>query len=221
MQINILTLFPEYFEQSLKQSIIGKAQDMQQVNYNVINIRDFAYDKHHITDDHPYGGGPGMVMKIEPIHLALESLGVKKGQENGKIILTSAKGQLWSQSQAQKYSKLDQLTIICGHYQGVDQRVVDYLVDGLVRIGDYILTGGEPAALVMIDSVTRLISGVLGNPNSLKNETNQSNNFQSPPLYTKPRNYQGYEVPKVLLSGHHAKIEQWRQSHTKNQTENN
>lgn len=176
MQINILTLFPDFFSSIFTSSIMSRAQKNGLVNFNIVNIRDFAVDKHKITDDRPFGGGPGMVMKIEPIHRALESLGVKVGRfavdkKRSKILLTSAKGDLFTQQKAIEYSSLDELTIICGHYEGVDERVAENLVDEQVRIGDYVLTGGEPAAVVISDAAIRLIDGVLGNQESNKNES--------------------------------------------------
>ncbi len=211
MRINILTIFSDYFESVLTQSIIAKASERADVEYKVVDIRQFAQDKHHVTDEPPYGGGAGMVMKVEPIDLALESLGLAKGQPNKKIILTSAKGKLFKQETAQQYSQLEELTIICGHYEGVDERVAEYLVDEEVRIGDYVLTGGEPAAAVMMDAVVRLIPGVLGNEASLEDESHQVEGQFTFPQYTRPDSYKGWQVPEVLLSGDHQKIKEWRE----------
>ncbi len=215
MTINILTLFPQFFESPLKVSILGKAAQQKKVDFKLVNIRDFAQDKHQVTDLPPYGGGPGMVMKVEPIDRALASLKVKKGQPQQQIILTSAKGQLWQQQQAQQFSNLEQLTIICGHYEGVDERVAQHLVDQEIRIGDFVLTGGEPAALVIADSVARLISGVLGNEQSLVDESHTQPGQLAAPVYTRPENYQGWQVPTVLLSGNHQQIQAWRENQTK------
>jgi len=212
MIISILTLFPECFESPLKASIIKRAQEKELVKFNVLNIRDFAQDKHKTTDDRPFGGGAGMVMKVEPIELALESLGVKKGQPDSKIVLTSAKGEKFVQEKAREFSGIKHLVIICGHYQDVDQRVVDHLVDEEVSIGDYILTGGEPAALVITDAVTRLLPGVLGNAGSLQNESHDQPGEISPPSYTRPADYKGQQVPEVLLSGDPKKIESWKEN---------
>lgn len=210
MQINILTIFPEFFNSPLSCSIMARASKQALVNFNIVNIRDFAKDKHQATDDRPFGGGPGMVMKVEPIDLALQSLGVG-GSKGGKIILTSAKGELFTQQKAIAYAKLDQLTIICGHYEGVDERVAKHLIDEEVRIGDYVLTGGEPASLVISDAVVRLIDGVLGNEESNKNESHSVVGNFSHPVYTQPRDYKGWQVPAVLLSGDHQKIKEWRE----------
>lgn len=210
MKINLLTLFPEYFETPLQSSILKRAQEKNLVEFKVINIRDFTQDKHHVTDDRPFGGGPGMVMKVDPIYYALQSLKVEKGQANSQIILTSAKGQTFNQPLATAYSQLETLTIICGHYEGVDERVAEHLIDAEVRIGDYVLTGGEPAAAVMTDAVTRLIPGVLGNDESNLNESHHQPGFLAPPTYTRPVEFNGWSVPEVLLTGHHAQIEDWK-----------
>jgi len=210
MQINFLTIFPEYFSNILDSSILKRAQQKQLVKYQVINLRDFAQDKHHTTDDRPFGGGPGMVMMIEPIDLALHSLNQKKGTKNKKIILTSAKGRLFTQASARQWSKLAELTIICGHYEGVDERVAKYLVDAEVRIGDYVLTGGEPAAAVMTDAVVRLLPGVLGNDESGQDESHSTKGLAGPEQYTRPANYRGWSVPEVLLSGDPKKISAYK-----------
>ena len=211
MTINILTLFPKYFGTPLSFSMIKRAVDADLVTINVINIRDFATDKHHVTDERPFGGGPGMVMKIEPIDLALKSLQVSKGKANSQIILTSAKGRLFTQQSGLDYANLAELTIICGHYEGVDQRVADHLVDEEIRIGDYVMTGGESAALVISDVVTRLIPGVLGNELSNKNESHSSPGVMGYPQYTRPETYQNWQVPSILLNGDHKKIAAWRE----------
>lgn len=215
MKINILTLFPEFFKKPLQSSILGKAQEEDLIKINLVDIRNFATDKHQITDLPPYGGGAGMVMKVEPIDLALQSLGVKKAQKDSLIVLTSAKGELFNQQTAQTFSNLKQLTIICGHYEGVDERVAKYLVDLEVRVGDFVLTGGEPAALIMIDAVGRLLPGVLGNELSLEGESHSQKGEGAYPQYTRPENYKGWEVPAVLLSGDHQKIADWRQKQRK------
>lgn len=211
MRVNILTLFPAFFTSALQESILKRAQVAGLVEYNIINIRDFTHDKHQTTDERPFGGGPGMLMKVEPIDEALTSLRVAKGQENKLIILTSAKGQAFDQRVAREYAQLTELTIICGHYEGVDERVAEHLIDAEVRIGDYVLTGGEPAALVMADAVTRLLPGVLGNAASNQDESHSQPGQLGFPQYTRPEVYKDWSVPKVLLSGDHRQIEQWRQ----------
>ncbi|MFZ5376082.1 MAG: tRNA (guanosine(37)-N1)-methyltransferase TrmD [Patescibacteria group bacterium] len=213
MKINVLTLFPDYFQSVLKTSILGKAVAKKQIEINLINIRDFATDKHQTTDERPYGGGPGMVMKVEPIAAALKALGQQgqKGKANQRIILTSADGQIFDQAIARDFAKLDSLTIICGHYEGVDQRVTDLFVDEEIRIGNFVLTGGEPAAAVMIDAVSRLIPGVLGNELSNKDESHAEPGRSAFPQYTRPEIFSGKRVPKILLTGNHAQISQWRE----------
>lgn len=210
MTINLLTLFPEYFESTLSQSIIKRAISQNFIRINVLDIRKFATDKHRTTDDRPFGGGPGMVMKIEPIDLALESINAKKNQSNQKILLTSAKGVLFDQSKAQNLAKNESLTIICGHYEGVDERVAEHLVDEEIRIGDYVLTGGESAANVIIDAITRLIPGVLGNEMSNQNESHSVPGEFGHSQYTRPEIYKSWPVPSVLLSGDHEAIADWR-----------
>jgi tRNA (guanine37-N1)-methyltransferase len=209
MTIHILTLFPAFFTNVLEESILKRAQEKDQVTFNIVNIRDFATDKHQTADDRPYGGGPGMVMKIEPIDLALQSLQFKGAQQH--VILTSAKGKLFTQQVAQEYANLTDLVIVCGHYEGVDERVAEHLIDEEVRIGDYVLTGGEPAAIVIADAVTRLLPGVLGNDESNKDESHTVPGQLGFPQYTRPEKYKDWEVPPILLQGHHKEIEKWRE----------
>jgi tRNA (guanine37-N1)-methyltransferase len=222
MTINILTLFPDFFTSPLASSILGRAQEQNQVEFNLVDIRDFTTDKHRVTDQPPYGGGPGMVMKVEPIDRALADLTdqgdhfeLAQKDPRHRIILTSAKGKQFNQQLAQNYSQLNELTVICGHYEGVDERVAQHLVDEEVRIGDYVLTGGEPAALVMADAVTRLIPNVLGNAQSNVDESHSKPGQLAYPQYTRPREYRDWQVPTILLSGDHQKIEAWRQEHQK------
>jgi len=211
MTINILTLFPNFFSSPLAESMIKRAIDADLVTINVVNIRDFTTDKHHVTDERPFGGGPGMVMKVEPIDLALKSLKLSDDKFISQVLLTSAKGKLFTQQLALDYANLQEITIICGHYEGVDQRVADYLADDEIRIGDYVMTGGESAALVITDVVTRLIPGVLGNEMSNQNESHHQPGVMGYPQYTRPENYQGWSVPPVLLTGDHKKITAWRE----------
>jgi len=210
MKINILTIFPDFFVNPLETSILKRAVGKNLIEFNILNLRDFTSDKHQTTDQRPFGGGPGMVMMIEPIDKALDYLQVKKGQENKKIILTSAKGSVFTQEIAKSFSNLDELTIICGHYEGVDERVALHLIDEEIRIGDYVLTGGEVAALVMSDAITRLIPGVLGNEESNQNESHSQPGKLAHPQFTKPADYKGMIVPEILLSGDHKKIAKWR-----------
>ena len=215
MIINFLTIFPDYFSNVLSSSILKRAKEKKVVDYQIINLRDFAQDKHQTTDDRPFGGGPGMVMMIEPIDLALKSLKQRKGGDNKKIILTSAKGALFNQQKAENWSELDELTIICGHYEGVDERVAQYLVDEEVRIGNYVLTGGEPAAAVMSDAVVRLLPGVLGNEQSNVDESHSQPGLAGESQYTRPAKYKNWDVPEVLLSGDPKKINAYKKQFRK------
>ncbi|AKM81428.1 MAG: tRNA (guanine-N(1)-)-methyltransferase [Candidatus Pacebacteria bacterium GW2011_GWF2_38_9] len=210
MKINILTIFPDFFKTPLETSILKRALAKEAIEFKIINLRDFAEGKHQTTDQRPFGGGPGMVMMIEPIDKALQSLGLSKGQKNKRILLTSAKGNLFTQEVARDFSSLDELTLICGHYEGVDERVALYLIDAEIRIGDYVLTGGETASLVIADAVTRLIPGVLGNELSNQDESHSQPGKMAHPQFTKPVEYKGWNVPEVLLSGNHQKIKDWR-----------
>lgn len=215
MKITILTLFPEYFESVLATSMLQRAQAKGLVQFTVVNIRDFAQDKHKLTDDRPFGGGPGMVLKVEPIDLALEHVGIRKGMKNAKVILTSAKGKVFNQSVVREYAELTELVLICGHYEGVDERVADNLIDEEIRVGDYVLTGGEPAAVVIVDAVTRLVPGVLGNDESNQDESHSIPGKLGYPTYTRPEEYKSWKVPEILLSGDHKKIAQWRKQQEK------
>lgn len=210
MKINILTIFPDFFKTPLETSILKRALAKEVIEFKILNLRDFTSDKHQTTDQRPFGGGPGMVMMVEPIDRALQSLGLSKGQKNKKILLTSAKGNLFTQEKARDFSSLDELTLICGHYEGVDERVALHLVDAEIRIGDYVLTGGETASLVIADAVTRLIPGVLGNELSNQDESHSQLGKMAHPQFTKPVEYKGWNVPEVLLSGNHQKIKDWR-----------
>jgi tRNA (guanine37-N1)-methyltransferase len=213
MTIHILTIFPDFFRSAFAESMLKRAQEKNAVTFNIINVRDFATDKHQTTDDRPYGGGPGMVMKIEPIYAALQSIGAEApGKLGRKIILTSAKGSLFTQQKAQDWAHLTELVIICGHYEGVDERVAENLIDEEVRIGDYVLTGGEPAAAVMADAVTRLLPGVLGNEESNKDESHSVPGQLGHPQFTRPEEFQGWKVPEILLSGHAKNISEWRKN---------
>ncbi|KGG80775.1 tRNA (guanosine(37)-N1)-methyltransferase TrmD [Caloranaerobacter azorensis] len=205
MKIDILTLFPTMLEEVFSYSIIGRAIKDKLVELNYINIRDFSEDKHKRVDDYPFGGGPGMVMKPEPIYKAIES--VRK--TNSRVIYLTPKGRVYSQSLAKELSKEQHLILLCGHYEGIDNRIVENYIDDEISIGDYVLTGGEISAMVVVDSVVRLIPGVLSSEESFKEESHY-NGLLEYPQYTRPRVFRGYEVPDVLLSGNHKKIEEWR-----------
>lgn len=205
MKISVLTLFPNMFEGPLGESIIGRAVEKNLLELNILNIRDYTKNKHKKVDDYPYGGGAGMVMQADPIFNALESLETKKS----RIIYVTPKGKVFNQELAINLSKEEDLVFICGHYEGIDQRVIDYWVTDEISIGDYVLTGGELPAMVMIDSIARMIPGVLGQKVSYMDESIYSGLLEYP-HYTRPSEYKGMEVPKVLLSGNHKKIEEWR-----------
>jgi tRNA (guanine37-N1)-methyltransferase len=211
MQIDVLTVFPQMFVSPLSESIVKRAVGKKTVDIQIHDLRNFATDAYKTVDDRPYGGGPGMVMKVDLIDRALENLGVKKQTENSRIVLLSAKGNKYTQEVAQNYAKLERLILIAGHYEGVDERVAENLIDEEIRIGDYVLTGGELPAMVIIDSVVRLIPSVLGNSSSLNTESHSSEGYLEYPQYTRPADYKGWKVPEVLLNGNHAEIEKWKQ----------
>ena len=203
MQFDVLTLFPEMFEIT-KQSILGKAQEKNLIKINTINIRDFSKDKHKKVDDTPYGGGAGMVIMPDVVYRAYKSIQTK----NAKVIYMSPQGKTLNQEKVMELSKQEHLIILCGHYEGIDQRVIDKIVDEEISIGDYVLTGGELPAMVLIDSVSRYVENVL-TQESIKEET-FSQGLLEYPQYTRPEIFEGKEVPQVLLSGHHKNISDWR-----------
>ncbi len=209
MKFDILTLFPDAIEPYLNTSIVGRAREDGFIDVNTWNIRDYTDDKHNTVDDTPYGGGAGMVMKIGPIDKALES--IEKGNKK-KIVVLSARGEEFTQEKAKEYAKLDQLILISGRYEGIDQRVADQLADEEISIGSYVLAGGEIAALAVLEATARLVPGVLGNKESLTEESHNEPGVKEAPQYTKPEEYRGWRVPDVLLSGHHGEIETWRQN---------
>ena len=209
MRIDILCLFPEMFASPLNQSIIKRAQERGLVNIVIHDIRDYTHDKHHTVDDSPYGGGPGMVLKPEPIFEAAEAVKQQLGVSEMPIILLTPQGRLFSQSVAQELALHPHLMLICGHYEGLDERVCEYLATDEISIGDYVLSGGELAALVVVDAIVRLIPGVLGSQDSASSDSH-SNGLLEYPQYTRPQVYRGWSVPSVLLSGNHGEIAQWR-----------
>ena len=204
MQFDVLTLFPEMFS-SLNESIIGRAKKNKQININLVNIRDFSENKHNKVDDTPYGGGAGMVMMPDVVYRAYESL---ENKDNAKVIYMSPQGKTLNQKKVVELSKENHLIILCGHYEGIDQRVLDKIVDEEISIGDYVLTGGELPAMVLIDSVSRYVEGVLSK-DSIKEES-FSKDLLEYPQYTRPEVFEGMKVPEILLSGNHQKIDEWR-----------
>ena len=203
MQFDVLTLFPEMFN-VLDESIIGRAREKELINVNLINIRDFSKDKHKKVDDTPYGGGAGMVMMPDVVYDAYKSVEDK----NAKVIYMSPQGKKLTQKKVEELAKQEHLIILCGHYEGIDQRVIDKIVDEEISIGDYVLTGGEIPAMVLIDSVSRYNSGVIAEES--REEESFANGLLEYPQYTRPEVFEGVKVPEVLLSGHHANIEKWR-----------
>ena len=203
MKFDVLTLFPEMFE-PIKQSIIGKASEKELIDIQLINIRDFSKDKHKKVDDTPYGGGAGMVMQADVIYDAYTSIKDK----NAKVIYMSPQGKLLNQKKVEELSKQEHLILLCGHYEGVDQRIIDTIVDEEISIGDYVLTGGEIPAMVLIDSVSRYVDGVLSEDST--SEESFSQGILEYPQYTRPETFQDRKVPEILLSGHHENINKWR-----------
>lgn len=206
MRFDILTLFPDMMRAILDESIIGRAQKSGILEINCINIRDFANNKHNSVDDYPYGGGFGMVMQAPPIYRAYESIA---NGEKPHTVYMSPQGKVLTQEKAIELSKLDRLVILCGHYEGVDERIIEEIVDEEISIGDYVLTGGELPAAVLVDSVARMIEGVLPQNESFEDESIYSGLLEYP-QYTRPPEFMGREVPEVLLSGHHLNIEKWK-----------
>jgi tRNA (guanine37-N1)-methyltransferase len=216
IRFDILSIFPEMFTSPLNFSLLKKAQEKGILNISLHDIRDWADDKHKMTDDAPYGGGCGMVMKLEPVERALAAIR-KKNEEDSIVVLMTPQGEMFNQRIAEEFSGKKRIIIICGRYEGVDERIRECLVDREISVGDYILTGGELAALVLIDAVSRFIPDVLGNPESTNNES-FTHNLLEYPQYTRPSDYKGWTVPDVLLSGNHAEIELWRKKESLRRT---
>ena len=208
LRINVVTLFPDWFAKPLSESILGRAREAELAEYRVRQLRDYTHDRHQTVDDAPYGGGAGMVLKVEPFVEAVEALAVAKGSP---IVLLSARGRPFSHDDAVRYSLDRELTLLCGHYKDVDQRVVVGLSAEEVSIGDFVLSGGEPAALCVIDAVVRLLPGALGDHESASSDSHYDGRL-APPSYTRPPSYRGLDVPAVLLSGDHAQIAAWREA---------
>ena len=208
MNFHVLTLFPEMIEQGMHTSIIGRAIAGGYLSIDAINIRDYAFNKHQKVDDYPYGGGAGMLMQAEPVYLAYESVQKKLGYRPRVVYLTP-QGEVFHQTMAKELAKEKDLVFLCGHYEGIDERVLDEIVTDYVSIGDYVLTGGELPAMVMMDSISRMVPGVLSNQESGETESFAENLLEYP-QYSRPDEWHGQKVPPVLLSGHHANIEAWR-----------
>ena len=214
MKIDILTLFPEMFEGILNTSIWKKALEKEAVEINRINFRDYSTNKHKTVDDYPYGGGNGMVLKPEPIFSAVEAI---PNYQNARIIMLTPQGKPYNQKIAEELKQEQHLILLCGHYEGFDERIREHLVTDEISIGDFVLTGGEIASMVIVDSVVRLLPGVLGNDESAETDS-FSNGLLEYPQYTRPPEFRGWKVPEVLLSGHHQKIEEWRKNESLKRT---
>jgi tRNA (guanine37-N1)-methyltransferase len=225
MRVDILTLFPEICRAPLSESIIKRAQESGALDLRIHNIRDWTTDKHHVVDDAPFGGGQGMVMKPEPIFAAVEELRGERQTPNAqlrksKVILMSPAGRRFDHAMAEEFARESHLIVICGHYEGVDHRVVQHLVDAEVSIGDYVLTNGAIAAVVLVDAVVRLVPGVLGHERSAVDDSFATGLLEAP-QYTRPAEFRGWEIPDVLLSGNHAEIAAWRKQEALRRTRAN
>lgn len=216
MKFHVLTLFPEVIENGLRTSITGRAIDKGLISLNTVNIRDFAGNRHGKVDDYPYGGGAGMVMQAEPVYGAYKSITEQAGHQIRTVYLTP-QGQTFHQKMAEEFSREDELIFLCGHYEGIDERVLEEIVTDFVSIGDYVLTGGELPAMVMIDTISRLVEGVLNNEDSAEFESFQDSLLEYP-QYSRPEVWRGKAVPPVLLSGHHANVEKWRREQSVRRT---
>ncbi len=210
MQFYIMTLFPEMVMNGLSTSIIGRAMSKELLSIEAVNIRDYAFNKHHSVDDYPYGGGAGMLMQAEPVYQCYKAIEEKISTEKKpRVIYLSPQGKTFNQTMAEEFAKEEELIFLCGHYEGIDERVLEEIVTDYVSIGDYVLTGGELPAMIMIDAISRLIPGVLHNNVSAEFESFQDNLLEYP-HYSRPETWHDKKVPPVLLSGHHVNIEKWR-----------
>lgn len=218
MKFSFLTLFPEMFEPILSSSLLGKAREKGLVSFDIVQIRDFTTDKHRTVDDTPYGGGEGMVLKADVLYRAWEHAGGSKPPKNKALtILLSPQGKPFDQTMAKELAEYDCLILVCGHYEGVDERFIDLCVDREVSVGDYVLTGGELPAMVMADAITRLLPGVVGNEQSVQRDSLEKDLLKYP-QYTRPREFHGLLVPDVLLSGDHGAIAAWRDEQMRERT---
>lgn len=216
MNFHVLTLFPEMMENALNFSIMKRARDAGFIDFNIVNIRDFTADKHGSVDDYPYGGGAGMLMQAQPVYDAYLSVVGNRGHL--PTVYLTPQGEPFTQKKAQELSRFPDLIFLCGHYEGIDERVIEKIDPIEISLGDYVLTGGELPTLVLIDAISRLVPGVLHNDDSAETES-FSNGLLEYPQYTRPAVWEGMEVPKILLSGDHAKVEKWRLEESKKRTE--
>jgi len=217
MKIDIITLFPQMFSGPFDESIVHRAQEKKLVEINIHNLRDWAVDERGTVDDRPFGGGPGMLLKAQPVFDAVETLKSKIKDQRSKIVLMTPQGKPFSQKIAQDISKLESLILVCGHYEGVDERIREHLVDEEISIGDYVLTGGELPAMVVVDATVRLIPGVLEKKEAIELESFTTTLLEYP-QYTRPEDFRGFRVPEILLSGNHQEIKKWREEQTEKRT---
>jgi tRNA (guanine37-N1)-methyltransferase len=220
MKFHILTIFPEFFNGPLQHGVVAKAQQAGRLEIQVHDLRNWTYDRHRTVDDRPFGGGEGMLLKPQPIFEAVEAI-LPERSERTRVILLSAQGNLFRQATAAKWAQLDALLLICGRYEGVDERVAEHLADEEISIGDYVLSGGELGSAVIVDTVARLIPGVLGNKDSSQNESfsEENDGLLDCPQYTRPADFRGWKAPEVLLGGNHAEIRRWRRTASQAKTQ--
>jgi tRNA (guanine37-N1)-methyltransferase len=220
MTFHIVTIFPEFFDGPLQHGVVARARRAGRLDIQVHDLRNWTYDRHRTVDDRPFGGGEGMLLKPEPLFDAVESL-LPERTDRQRIVLLSAQGRLFDQRMATEFSRLDELVLICGRYEGVDERVAEHLADAEVSIGDYVMSGGELGAAVIVDTVARLLPGVLGNEESSRNESFSEGNegLLDCPQYTRPADFRGWKAPDVLLGGNHAEIRRWRRAASQAKTE--
>jgi tRNA (guanine37-N1)-methyltransferase len=220
MKFHVLTIFPEFFRGPFEHGVVAKAQQAGRLEIQVHDLRHWTYDRHRTVDDRPFGGGEGMLLKAQPLFEAVEAI-LPERSEKTRVVLLSAQGRLFGQKAAEELARRDELLLICGRYEGVDERVVEHLADEEISIGDYVLSGGELGAAIVVDAVARLLPGVLGNEDSSRNESFSEENegLLDCPQYTRPAEFRGWKVPDVLLSGNHAEIRQWRREASRAKTE--
>jgi tRNA (guanine37-N1)-methyltransferase len=220
MRFHILTIFPDFFRGPLEYGVVAKAQQAGRLEIQVHDLRHWTYDRHRTVDDRPFGGGEGMLLKPQPVFEAVEAI-LPNRSAAARVVLLSAQGRLFDQSVAQELSGFEELLLICGRYEGVDERVAEFLADEEISIGDYVLSGGELGAAIVLDAVARLLPGVLGNEDSSRNESfsDENEGLLDCPQYTRPAEFRGWKVPEVLLSGNHAEIKRWRREASRAKTE--
>ncbi len=220
MQFHILTIFPEFFASPFEHGVIRRAQASGRLGIRIHDLRNWTYDRHRTVDDRPFGGGEGMLLKAQPLFEAVESIFAQR-TERQRVALLSAQGRQFTQPVAREYSNLEDLLLICGRYEGVDERVAEHLIDEEISIGDFVLSGGEAAAIAVVDAVARLLPGVLGNEDSTRNESfsEHSEGLLDYPQYTRPAEFRGWRVPEVLLGGNHEEIKRWRRAASREKTE--